>query len=185
MGFSVDEMVAHVVKNGIVKPSLYEVRIQGASLQPDASQEVMFNCSAVNVPGVNVGLFQDTRYGIGLRQMYPTAKNFTEINLTFYESESQLERKFFADWMELIYNRDTRKIAYKKDYAKLLSIIQYDRKGTKIYEAVLLDAFPSNMSPLDKAYNAGETVSQFNVNLQFTDMKERFGPTFEDPSGIL
>jgi len=180
MGFGVNEIIAQLGRNALAKPYLYEVRIMGSSASnfttpvPDAPREVMFNCSGVNVPGVNIGFTQDRRFGIGTAFNIPTSKSFTELNLTMYETEHEMERRFFVEWMDLIYDKNTKRFGYYKDIVKNLSIIQYDKTGKKTYECVAIDCFPSNLSPLDKGYASGENVPQFNVNIQFHELKEVF-----------
>ena len=170
---SISEMVAQINKNFFAKPYLYEVRIMGTDALTDADRDIMMNCSSVNVPGKNFQFVQDKRYGIGHVHNVPTGRSFTEVNMTFYESEYEREREYFSDWQNRIYDQQTKRFKFFRDYVKDVYIIQKDKKGNKTYECKLIDCYPSNLSPLDRSYSA-EGITQFNVNLQFYEIEETF-----------
>ena len=171
---TVSDMMAHIAKNYPLKSYLYEVRIfGGVDPTTDATPDIMINCSAVNVPGTNIQFNPNKKYGIGHMTQMPVGRSFTELNLTFYESDGEPERKYFADWQDSIYDKETRRFGYYKDNVRTLSIIQYDKKRNPTYECKVLEAWPSNVSPLDKGY-ANEGMPQFNVNMQFLHLEEIF-----------
>lgn len=173
MGFNIHDIVASISKNFFAKPNRYEVRIMGAGGE-FANPDIMINCANVNVPGMNIGFGMNKPYGIGLNRPVPQSKSFTELTLTFYETEYERERLFFSNWMNEIYNEKTNRFGFYNNYVKNVTIIQYDTKGNITYECDCIDAFPSNVSPLDKAYGATDTIPTFNVNLQFHKIVERY-----------
>lgn len=174
MGFSVSELLSHVHRNWFTNASHYEVRIFGYNNDvPDSTSEIMLNCSNVNIPGANIGFLRDGKqYGIGLEKNFPTNKIFTDLNMTFYESEKENERKFFIDWMDKVYDRETKRMNFYRNFIKDIQIIQYSRDGRKVYEATAKEAWPTNISPLDRAYSNGEQIPQFNVSFQLYDLIE-------------
>lgn len=179
MTSNINDIVSAINKNFFARPYRYEVRIFGNG--GNASQEVMLNCASVNVPGINIGFGANKPYGIGLQKFYPQGKSFTELSMTFYETEFEMERKFFVDWMNQIYNDQTNRFAYYNDVIRTVTIIQYDKKDKVTYECDCLEVFPSNISPLDKSYASGDIIPTFTVNLQFHKIKEKF-KTKEAPS---
>lgn len=171
---SIDEIMGHLKENIIAKPTLYEVYIFGKNITEDAPLTVMRNCSSAAVPGINIAYTQDKRTGIGVTQNFPNAKVYNEITLTFYESESQAERKFFTEWLNQIYNTNTKRFGFYKDYTRAVVIKQLDRQNNVVHEVVLIDAFPANISALDKAYGMTDTLPQFSVNISFNEIEEHF-----------
>lgn len=172
---SINDIISQINRNYPAKAYNYEVRIFGGNGNiADATPEIMLNCSSINVPGINIGFVQDRRFSIGTVKNYAISKSFTELNLTFYETEYEMERKYFVDWINKIYDKPTKRFGYYQDYIKYMTIIQYDKKKNKTYECKVLECFPSNLSPLDKAYASGEMVPQFNVNIQFHEVEEIF-----------
>lgn len=170
---SISEMMAQIVRHYPLKAHLYEVRIFGGDPTTDAPEELMINCSAINVPGKNLQFTPHKKYSIGTFHNIPIGRSFTELNLTLYETEFEQERRYFSEWQDRIYDRNNRRFNYFQDYVKTLSIIQYDKKGNRTYECQVLESFPSNVSPLDKGYS-NEGLAQFNVNMQFHEVKEIF-----------
>lgn len=180
MTISIDKLVSHINNNFPTKPWNYEVNIFGPGIVPDSSPSLMLQCSGANVPGVNLGIAQERRHTIGHLKALPSSKSYTEITLTMYESEREPEREYFTNWINLIYNTENKRFSFYKDIVKTIQIIQYDKKRNKTYECLLIDAFPSNISPLDRSYAAGDSLAQFTVNIQFFEMKETF---FDSPDG--
>jgi hypothetical protein len=172
-GRSMSDLMAQIVKNYPAKPYLYEVRIYGGNNpSTDSTPELMLNCSAVNVPGTNISFTQFKKYGIGSLQNVPTGRSYTELNMTFYETEHEKERKYFSEWQDRIYNKTNKRFGFYSDYVKTISISQFNKSGDKTFECKIFEAFPSNISPLDKSYASGETVPQFNVNMQYFEIEE-------------
>lgn len=173
--FGVDQMYAQLAQNAPIKSHLYEVRIIGGNGQvADAAESITLNCAAINVPGVTIGYTSDMRHGVGIQKQYPSSKNYTELNLTFYETEGEKERKFFLDWMDTVFNKKTHRFNYYNNIVKSVIIIQYDLQGNRTYECELRECFPSNISQLDKAYAPSGQVPTFSVNMQFYEMDEYF-----------
>lgn len=175
---SIDEIIAHLQRNMIAKPTLYEVYIFAPNAgNQDAPLDVTLNCSAVAVPGVNMSYTQDKRTGIGVVQNFPNTKSFNEVSLSFYESEKQNERKYFVDWMNMIYDTNTKRFGFYRDYTRTIVIKQFDRSNNVVHEARLFDCFPANISPLDKSYSMTDTLPQFGVSISFNEMQEIFYAT--------
>lgn len=174
------DIISHLFRHFPTKSHLYEIRIDGGGIHGDIPESTAFQCSSVNTPGVNLQVGTFKKYGIGHTHPFPTGATWTEVTLTFYQSESEKERQYFVDWQNKIYNPITNRFAFYKDYAKQMTIIQYDKKLNKTYECQCTDAYPSNISPLDKNYSAGD-LSQFNVNMQFHNVNEVF---FNNDFGI-
>lgn len=174
MSTPIDTLMSHINRNYPAKAWNYEVSIFGPGVIPDASPEIMLQCSGIQIPGMNIGVAQEKRHTIGSPKSLPAGKSFTEINATFYESEQEKERKFFSDWINMIYNPETKRFNFYNDIVKTLRIVQFDTKGNMTYECLLYEAWPSNQSPIDKNYSSGDQVPQFTVNIQFVDIKETF-----------
>lgn len=174
MGFSINEILAHINKNYFAKPNYYTVQIFGGNVQIDAPEDVTFNCAAISVPGINLGVVPDKRSGIGLFTNYPNGKSFTEITATFYESEFESERKYFVEWVNKIFDPKTGRMEFYDQYNKTVIINQYNRKDQLVYRAKMLNAWPSNISALDRGYNMGDSPAQLTVGLQFFQLEEEF-----------
>lgn len=177
MSISVTELISHVNRNYPIQGFNYEVRIVGGgngNTFRDSTQDINLNCSSITIPGINMGFNTHRRDGIGHARAYATSKSFSEINMTFYESEGEPEREYFSGWIDKIYNPDSKRFSFYNNYIKDIEIIQYDTRGDKIYSCIIRDAFPSNISPMDRSYASMNQVSQFNVNIQFHEIEETY-----------
>lgn len=177
---SINDIISQINKNYFTKPNRYSVSISGNygdTIVGDASRDVMFNCAQTNIPGLNIGMTQHRRHGIGVPTFVPTGKTYTDCTLSFYESEKMNERAFFALWMSSILDSKTGRLNYFNTIKKDITVTQYDTRDNITYECILREAFPSNISPSDRSYSAENTVSQFVVSFQFRSLEEIFDKT--------
>lgn len=140
---------------------------------PDASPDVMMNCSALCIPGMNIAFTPEKRYGIGTPANYANQKSFTELNMTFYESQYENERAYFSQWVDMIYNKQSRRWGYYNDYVKTITISQFDRGNNLVYAIQLLEAYPVSMGPLSRGYSM-DGPATFDIGFSFMEMKEIF-----------
>jgi hypothetical protein len=172
--FNINDIISHINRNYLAKPHLYEVRIWARTAQNDASQSVMFNCSAISIPGTNIQYVQERRYGIGLNYHVVENKTFGEVIMTFYESELEKERKYFMDWTDQIFDPASQKLKFYRDFVRDIEIIQYNNKAEVVYKAILIDCIPANVGGLDRGYDKSEIIPSFDVNIQFQNIEETY-----------
>lgn len=172
---SISEIISHAYRYNFTKSNLYELRIYGgvSPFVNDAPEKVTMNCSSVTTPGKNIGYNQNKRYGIGRTYQTGYNRSFMETTLTFYQSEDDSEYRYFSEWQDQIVNKDSQLFSFLNDYAKTMHLIQYNKKKEKMYELKLLDCWPSNISPLEKAYDNND-IPRFTVNIQFSNIEEIF-----------
>lgn len=169
---SIDQILSHLSRNYPAKANLYSVQIYGKN-NDSADPEIMVNCSTLNTPGKNLAFGQQKKYTIGPTFNFANNRSFTEINLSFYESEYEKEYQFFTEWQDKIFNKETNRFGFYDDYTKTMIMSQYNRQGELTYQCKILECWPSNISPLDRAYS-NDGVSQFNVSLQFFNVVDIF-----------
>lgn len=174
MSSSLTEMIAQINKNALAKPTRYEIRIFKNGAEDQNARDVFYNCSAVQVPGINWEFYQERRYTIGLTYPVLENKTFSQIMLTFYETEFEKERKYFVDWGNEYINNASLRVKYYKDYVRNVEILQYNNRDEMVYKATLFQCSITNISQLDRGYDMMDTIPEFNVNLQFQDMREQY-----------
>jgi hypothetical protein len=180
--FSIDEIVANATKLNFADPTRYQVII------PEGSTDLTFNCSAVSSPGHNLGFTTDAQYGVGHTRAYANNRSFSDMTLTFYQSQGQMERKFFIDWFEKVYDKTTRRFAYANKYVKDIDIRQYTRDGRLAYQIKITEGWPTNVSPVELSYQNGGQISTFTVSLQILYADEIFplvGTSSTTPLNII
>jgi hypothetical protein len=169
------DFIANLKNDNLVSPARFRVRITGSLNDvTSASYDIMLNCASVSIPALNLVTTGDKRVGLGQVQNFVGGKELSPIVMTFYESESFKERKFFSDWIDIIYNKSTKKFNFFKNYAKIVTIEQLSKDGRVLYQCKLIDAFPTNVSEMNRSYAAMDTYEQFSVNMNYNEIQEIF-----------
>ena len=143
---------------------------QGGSAPPD----VMFNCSAVSIPSLNLVTTSDKRVGIGNQQTFPDGYELVPVNMSFYESNSFKERKFFSQWFDQIYDRHKKTFNFYDNYKKIVQIDQLSRTGQILYTCKLIGAYPQHVSDLNRSYQAADSIEQMSVSINYNAIEETF-----------
>lgn len=169
------DFIANLKNDNLVSPSRFRVYITGnLNDVASATYDIMLNCASVSIPALNIVTTGDKRVGLGQTQNFAAGKELTPIVMTFYESESFKERKFFSDWIDNIYNKTTKRFNFFKNYSKIVTIEQLSKDGRVIYQCKLIDAFPTNVSEMSRSYAAMDTYEQFSVNMNYNEIQEIF-----------
>jgi hypothetical protein len=180
--FDINAVIANINTYYFAKPNLYTVLIGGGGTVPDMSQAVGLNCAAVSIPGININTHTEHRRGIGQTITYPNQRSFTELVLTFYESDYEQERAFFSNWIDKIVDPNSGQLGFFQSYSKTVVISQYNRKQELTYQCMLGNAYPTNLGQMDRGYSHDNQVAQFNVGLTFYQMQEVF---YQQPLSTL
>ena len=178
--FDVNTIISHINKNWFLKQQYYQVKIfgsgDGKSLVSDSTPDIMLNCSAVTIPGINLGTNPDKRHGIGLTTNLPNAKSLTAVSMTFYQSEYDNERNYFINWLDSIYNKESKRFNFYKEYIKNIIVEQYNRKGELISSTEMQQCYPIFIGTLDKGYGL-DGIAQFNISFTVLELKEIIKPS--------
>lgn len=172
--FNINTIMATVNKLYFAKPSFYQVRILGGNI-PDASEDIMFYCCQVNVPGITIETAEENRYKIGTPRHYPKQKGYTEMNMTFYEAEYLGARNYFSQWANKVQNTDDFRMEYYENIIKKIIINQIDKTGSLVtYTCELEEAWPVSVGQLERGYDKRNIVPTFSVGFKFHTMVETF-----------
>jgi hypothetical protein len=172
--FEVSTVINQINTYYLAKPNLYTILIGGGGKVPDISSSIALNCSAVSIPGININTHTEHRRGIGQNITYPNQRSFTELMLTFYESDYEQEKAYFSNWINSIVDPNSGQLGWFSDYSKTVVISQYNRKQELTYQCMLGNAYPINLGGLDRGYSHDNQFSQFTVGLTFYQMQEVF-----------
>lgn len=172
--FDINNVINQVSTYYFAKPNLYTVLIGGGNSVPDMSSSIALNCAAVTIPGININTHIEHRRGIGQSITYPNQRTFTELTMTFYESDYEQEKAYFSNWINKVVDPNSGQVGWFQDYTKTVVISQYNRKQELTYQCLLGNAYPINIGGLDRGYSHDNQISQFTVGLTFYQMQEIF-----------
>ncbi len=145
--------------SGITKQNRYSVAITGpAGL---ASYDVNMMCESVSFPGQNLRTTtDDVRQGPTREIAHGVI--YAPINLRFISTSGQPERKFFEDWQEMVFDRDSWQVNYYDTYVGSMILRSLDSADGAPYSVYIYEAWPKTIGPQEFSYasnNAYQTVS--------------------------
>lgn len=178
---SIDTFVSNVKADNLLSPARFQVFIMGdANHTPSASQAIMINCASCQIPSLNINITQDKRVGIGSQQSFADGRELQPITLGFYESNSHKERQYFSGWNNKIYDIQTKRFGFFDDYKKTVIINVLDKQNNIVYQCQLLNAFPTHVSEMNKAYSSIDTYDMMNVSISYNEIQELFYPPLDN-----
>ena len=137
-------------------------------------EKLSYMAKSVTLPGKAVGTIPAKRFG----PVYKVANDLIvdTVSMTFMCSADYQEHKFFDGWisgiMGQIHNPQTRQVytlSYYYDYVGQVNIIPLDRRGTAAAQVTLMDAYPTNVGPIEFAWGDAGEVATFTVEWSFYD----------------
>ena len=161
---NINDFKSQVHKRDLERPNLFAVEFA----IPDAMKShittnlidngklLTLFCKNANLPGVNLNVADNLRYGIGPNVKMPVRGNLNDINLTFLNDSAGMLHSFFVVWLSTIYGQHL-KVAnddrpgenksflfdYKKNYECELKLITYSGEPGKTGGSGLLQTLAS------------------------------------------
>ena len=191
MAFNISEFKARIDRlGGLARKNLFiaDIVFNGRNTNiavPNFTQsDLRFFCKSATVPGLNIAVQEHYPNGFGLPHSVPTALQPDQLNLVFMLDSQHKVLNFFHQWMQKVVNYDVSKgmfaevggqlpyeIGYKTDYASTIRIAVYSTDSNTYYEFILYDAFPTQISPLDVAWEDKDSYATITVNFAYSGMK--------------
>lgn len=161
---------------GGARPNLFRVTIDMmASGVAGASDKIMFTCRATSVPAATLGTIEVPYFGRKVK--VAGDRTYAEWTVTVLNDEDYIVRNAFESWNYGIntpnanlrdsqfYNID--EVNLFSSYKRHAGIVSYDKKGEIIASYELHGCYPSEVGPLDKAWDTNDTIEEYTVTFQF------------------
>ena len=193
-GFDISEFKATVLKNGLLKNSLYLVNFQAAAGLPN---NLMFYTDSVTIPTVDLDSMQVARYGYGPVEQIPFRPVFTPLTMEFMVDASQdnvmnavinsmsrtvsfMNYKNMSDTSNAkIYggaagnNTKTSpypyEVAYKGDYEFTLQVFVYNENQDKILVYNFLKCYCRELGSVTLGWGTNDSLLRVTVRFDYTD----------------
>ena len=132
-------------------------------------------CESFSFPSQNIETTQDNIRPGPIRE-HAFSVNYGEVSGTFLCSNDLAEKRFFEDWQRKIFDPESFKVHYYKDYVGTIEVKQYSHreKGADPlpkYKVKLFEAFPKTVTQLDVGTSNGELL-RVSVAFQYHHWKE-------------
>jgi len=191
MAFNISEFKSRIDRyGGIARKNLFvaDIVFNGRNTNiavPNFTQsDLRFFCKSATIPGLNV-VVQDYRpNGFGLPHSVPTALQPDQVNLVFMMDSQHKILNFYHQWMQKVINYDVSRgmfsevngqlpyeMGYRSDYVSTIRLALYSNDTNTFYEYILYDAFPTQISPIDVAWDDNDSYSTMTVNFAYSGMK--------------
>lgn len=124
----IDQFWSHLKKEGISKNSHWDVTINlplslALSEFTNIGETLTLRCEAGELPGRQLVTNDVKIYGPIYRTAYQSL--YTELNLTFIETQDLKVRRFMEAWMDTIFDSSTNTLQYQANYTTAMTITQY------------------------------------------------------------
>lgn len=158
---SLQEFIALVKNDGLIKPSHYNFRlVKYPSYFTDNRKLVSeFNklhvlCEATQLPGVQLQTMNHEEFGETREVPYQRA--FDNVSLTFILDRKMIVKNFFDQWLEYVVDPVTRTHGFYDKYIGNIIIEMQDAStdSKTMYSVRLEDCYPKSISPIDLSYES-------------------------------
>jgi len=164
----------------------------GADKERGGAKFLSYKAKQVSIPGKTLGTMDLKRFG-------PISKVANDLiidttSMTFMCGEDYAEHRFFDGWISAIMgqvkhgtgvsdnspkidHRQVYTLSYYMDYVSEVRIIPLDRQGGAIANVVLIEAYPTNIGPIEFLWGETGEIATFTVTWTFRDWNHT------DPAG--
>tara|TARA_B100001939_G_scaffold343555_1_gene356461 strand:+ start:1757 stop:2392 length:636 start_codon:yes stop_codon:yes gene_type:complete len=201
---SIDNIKATIAKKGGLAPSnrfnviftppsqallnLNKESIVGSLLSGNFSAGNLINdprdisilCQSVEMPGRNISTFDHG--DVNQVNKFPYTFIDDDITFTFLLTNDYYMRQMFDNWMSGIFDTDSYRVGYKKDYSVDVVIQQLNQKEIPVYGVRLEKAFPITMNSIELNQDA-QNVLQMSVTFAYNKFVPE-GPLSSTASAI-
>ena len=159
-----------------VKPNMFLVDVQfPSSLQHTEDQELInVLCKSAALPGSNLGVIEVPFRGRTVK--IAGDRTFDTWTATFFNDKDFKLRSFFEQWANSINTHDDNTAPLFRPsndgYMASLFVKQLEKdasaEGAILRTYQLHHCFPTNVSPIDLAYDSNDQIEEFTVEWQYS-----------------
>ena len=167
-----------------VKPNMFMVDIKFPDVLDKNDSQDLINvmCKSAALPGSNLGVIEVPFRGRTVK--IAGDRTFDTWTATFFNDKDLKLRSFFEQWANTINSHNDNSAPLFKPnksdgYMGELIIKQLEKDnsagGAVLRQYTLLHCFPTNVSPIDLAYDSNDQVSEFTVEWQYSFFTSKQG----------
>jgi hypothetical protein len=160
---SLNNFITHIKTVGALIGNKFEFIapfVEGSS--NSSAQTVSMLCSNVSAPGLAL-MTNDIRY-FGEITERPYGISYPPITLTFYLDNDVAPKRYFEEWLGMVFNRDTRELNYYDQYTRDAEIIIYNKEESEVERIKLYECYPKSISDINLDYSQ-QGVSLLTIQL--------------------
>ena len=161
----ITQFIQNVKQRGLARTNRYDVRIPlPRSVSSDMSAVATLFCDSATLPGANLSTTPMRTFG-ETREM-PYEKIYDTVTLSFYVDADMRLKKMFENWMNQIYNPDTRTFGYYNNYVTTAEIYVRTVNDGAPYKLTLYEAYPKTLNSI-QLDTAAHDIMKMSMTLQY------------------
>ena len=175
-----------------VKPNMFLVDVKFPDVLDKTSEQELINvmCKSAALPGSNLGVIEVPFRGRTVK--IAGDRTFDTWTATFFNDKDFKLRSFFEQWANSINTHDDNTAPLftpnkSSGYMGELIVKQLEKDtsdgGSVLREYTLVHCFPTNVSPIDLAYDSNDQIEEFTVEWQYSYFTAK-GGSRDGVSGI-
>ena len=144
-------------------------------------RDISILCTKATLPGRTVSTFdhQDTVQ----QNKYPQTFIDEEVSMTFRLTNDYYIKNMFETWMSGIFDTESYRVGFKKDYSVDVVIQQLNQKNIPVYGVKMEKCFPTNLSSVELDNTASDTMQEVTVTWAYDKFKPE-GPLSSTASAL-
>ena len=158
-----NEFISTIGTQDVARQNRFAVSIHGPGGL--AEREINMLCESVSFPGQNIRTTGDSLRAGPAREV-GQGVTYGPITLRFVCRPGLTEKKYFENWQELMFNKETWQASYYKDYIGEIKLDQLDRMDRSRYSVTIYEAYPKIITEQDFSYQSDNAYQTLSV--QFT-----------------
>jgi len=157
------------------RANLFKCSITGLPNQVNDPQKLLsaggnfsFLCRSAAIPAYSLGIIEVPFRGRRIK--IPGDRTYAEWTVTVLNDEQQGMRQVFDNWLKFINDPDgTKRIREETgdNYRCTVVIDHLKGDGNTSRKYSLIDAFPTDVSPIDLSYDTTDAIQEFTVTFQY------------------
>ena len=160
-----------------VKPNMFLVDVKFPDTLDKTSEQELINvmCKSAALPGSNLGVIEVPFRGRTVK--IAGDRTFDTWTATFFNDKDFKLRSFFEQWANSINTHEGNTAplftpSSTSGYMASLAVHQLEKDasvgGSKLRTYNLVHCFPTNVSPIDLAYDSNDQIEEFTVEWQYS-----------------
>lgn len=137
------------------------------------SERLQYMCQSCELPGRTVNMADTSTRIYGPPRKIPYNTSFVDTSMQFMVTQDSMqEKRIFDDWVDLIQDIDTFDMSYYDDLVGEVNIQVLNEKNALIYECILFEAFPQNVSVVTLSMDGSTDFMKFTVTMAYRKWKK-------------
>lgn len=192
MAFNVNDIVTSINKDGVLKPSKFEVNFLGR--QGVLTELGTIRCIAAMIPGMTINTTDFRLHGGMPVLRVPVSRTHNDLRLTFLTTKDSKDRYQFELWMRSIQDFSTNTMSYYKDISSDILINVFDEtrsgyattnsttlggttvSGTVVdphssYSVNVIRAIPLSIDDVDLSWADTDKLMEYSVTFSYEQLQ--------------